>query len=182
MTIKAIETTYNGYRFRSRTEARWAVFFRHAGIKFEYEPQGFLLDGIAYLPDFWLPDSKFWFEVKGVEPTETEYALCHALAAETGNVALLAVGPPNEQDYNIIVIPAHRPADDSIDFIGKYRFEDDRRNDGDYWLVSDYGDAFSFYCKPNSRSHGRMPLLREPSLSAYRASKSARFEHGEVGA
>ena len=25
--IKAIETVYNGYRFRSRLEARWAVFF-----------------------------------------------------------------------------------------------------------------------------------------------------------
>jgi hypothetical protein len=25
--IKAIETSYKGYRFRSRLEARWAVFF-----------------------------------------------------------------------------------------------------------------------------------------------------------
>lgn len=25
--IQAIETTYNGYRFRSRLEARWAVFY-----------------------------------------------------------------------------------------------------------------------------------------------------------
>ncbi len=25
--IKAIETRYKGYRFRSRLEARWAVFF-----------------------------------------------------------------------------------------------------------------------------------------------------------
>jgi hypothetical protein len=25
--VKAIETQYNGYRFRSRLEARWAVFF-----------------------------------------------------------------------------------------------------------------------------------------------------------
>ena len=26
-SIKPIETKYNGYRFRSRLEARWAVFF-----------------------------------------------------------------------------------------------------------------------------------------------------------
>lgn len=26
MTIKPIETVYNGYRFRSRLEARWARF------------------------------------------------------------------------------------------------------------------------------------------------------------
>ena len=27
MDINAIETYYNGYKFRSRLEARWAVFF-----------------------------------------------------------------------------------------------------------------------------------------------------------
>jgi hypothetical protein len=27
--IKAIETRYKGYRFRSRLEARWAVRFEH---------------------------------------------------------------------------------------------------------------------------------------------------------
>lgn len=65
--IKPIETTYKGYRFRSRLEARWAVFFDALGIKYEYEPEGFQLsDGTLYLPDFWLPESKTFFEVKGV--------------------------------------------------------------------------------------------------------------------
>ena len=32
--IKPIETVYNGYRFRSRLEARWAVFFDEAGIEY----------------------------------------------------------------------------------------------------------------------------------------------------
>ena len=31
--IKAIETVYKGYRFRSRLEARWAVFFDACGVK-----------------------------------------------------------------------------------------------------------------------------------------------------
>lgn len=65
MEIKAIETIYNGYRFRSRLEARWAVFFDAAGIKYEYEPQGFVLsDGTCYLPDFFLPDFQVYAEVK----------------------------------------------------------------------------------------------------------------------
>lgn len=65
--IKAIETVYNGYRFRSRLEARWAVFFDSLGIKYQYEPEGFDLgDGIFYLPDFYLPESKTFFEAKGV--------------------------------------------------------------------------------------------------------------------
>lgn len=51
--IKAIETSYKGYRFRSRLEARWAVFFDALGLRFEYEPEGFeLSDGVRYLPDF----------------------------------------------------------------------------------------------------------------------------------
>jgi hypothetical protein len=57
MIIKAIETHYNGYRFRSRLEARWAIFFDAMGIKWEYELQGFVLgDGTPYLPDFYLPE------------------------------------------------------------------------------------------------------------------------------
>ena len=37
--IKAIETEYNGYKFRSRLEARWAVFFDALGVgkaRFEF--------------------------------------------------------------------------------------------------------------------------------------------------
>ena len=53
MDIKPIETYYNGYRFRSRLEARWAVFFDALGVKYEYEPEGFKLpSGRMYLPDF----------------------------------------------------------------------------------------------------------------------------------
>ena len=51
--IKPIETFYKGYRFRSRLEARWAVFFDSLGIEWEYEPEGFQLpSGACYLPDF----------------------------------------------------------------------------------------------------------------------------------
>lgn len=51
--IQAIETVYKGYRFRSRLEARWAVFFDALKLEWEYEPEGFELGkGIRYLPDF----------------------------------------------------------------------------------------------------------------------------------
>ena len=95
--IHAIETRYAGCRFRSRLEARWAVFFDTLGIKWEYEPQGFDLDALVaeigrvepaliayretgssasllpdtglggYLPDFWLPTQQTWVEVKGAD-------------------------------------------------------------------------------------------------------------------
>lgn len=63
--IKAIETAYNGYRFRSRLEARWAVFFDTAGINYRYETEGYTLHGDCYLPDFYLPDFDVHVEVKG---------------------------------------------------------------------------------------------------------------------
>jgi len=51
--VTAIETVWRGYRFRSRLEARWAVFFDTLGLPWEYEPEGFELgDGLRYLPDF----------------------------------------------------------------------------------------------------------------------------------
>lgn len=65
MTIQAIETKYKGYRFRSRLEARWAVFFDALGIEWEYEKEGFTNGEEYYLPDFYLPQHKVWVEVKG---------------------------------------------------------------------------------------------------------------------
>ena len=66
---KPIETHYNGYRFRSRLEARWAVFFDAAGIEYQYEPEGFEREWgdekILYLPDFYLPKFGYYAEVKG---------------------------------------------------------------------------------------------------------------------
>jgi hypothetical protein len=69
--IKAIETEYAGCRFRSRLEARWAVFFDTLGIKWRYEPQGYELPSGRYLPDFMVSASllgahdEIYTEVKG---------------------------------------------------------------------------------------------------------------------
>ncbi len=62
--IQAIETEYAGYKFRSRLEARWAVFFNAMGVKWYYEHEGYKLSSGWYLPDFWLPEMKIHFEVK----------------------------------------------------------------------------------------------------------------------
>jgi len=74
MDIKPIETVYNGYRFRSRLEARWAVFFDAMGIKYEYEPEGFEVDGEKYLPDFYLPEIETYVEIKRVDAFEIRYS------------------------------------------------------------------------------------------------------------
>lgn len=68
--MKAIQTCWKGYHFRSRLEARWAVFFDRMGFTWEYEPEGFVLPGgLHYLPDFRVatPQGAFaWYEVKPV--------------------------------------------------------------------------------------------------------------------
>lgn len=73
VNIKAIETQYKGYRFRSRLEARWAVFFDSLRLRWEYEPEGFDLGKAGwYLPDFYLPDWGIWLEVKPDIPNDIE--------------------------------------------------------------------------------------------------------------
>lgn len=66
--MKAIETSWRGFRFRSRTEARWAVFLDAYGAAWEYEPETVRLpSGRLYLPDFHVKLNEgevFWIEVK----------------------------------------------------------------------------------------------------------------------
>lgn len=41
------------------------MFFDTMKIAWEYEPQGYLVGAMAYLPDFWLSGMRQWVEVKG---------------------------------------------------------------------------------------------------------------------
>lgn len=63
--IKSLDTSYKGYKFRSRLEAKWAYYFDQVGVKYEYEPTGFSLGELGcYLPDFYLPELKTYIEIK----------------------------------------------------------------------------------------------------------------------
>jgi len=60
-----IDTLYAGHYFRSRLEAKWAVYFDAIGVKWTYEPEGYVLpSGAKYLPDFYFPDYKVYGEIK----------------------------------------------------------------------------------------------------------------------
>lgn len=89
MTAQAIETQYKGYRFRSRLEARWAVFFDALNIKWEYEKEGYKFDdGTQYLPDFWLTDLEYFVEVKGYM-TDQDFIKIHNLCRSTKSPVML---------------------------------------------------------------------------------------------
>ena len=101
LKITPIETYYNGCHFRSRLEARWAVYFDLCGIDWEYETEGYeitLENGhtVKYLPDFVLHNiiintkyiiPNLYVEVKGVM-TEYDELKIHSFY-ESGNEILI---------------------------------------------------------------------------------------------
>ena len=70
MKIKAIPTEYNDYTFKSRLEARWAIFFDELHIPYAYEPEGFELGAIRYLPDFHFTEGLFLHNFGLTQPSE----------------------------------------------------------------------------------------------------------------
>ena len=83
MSIESVETLYNNITFRSRLEARWAVFWNTLGVKYEYEPNKFDFGEIGYIPDFWLPEKGKWVEIKGHMPIDVELKNAQLLAKGT---------------------------------------------------------------------------------------------------
>jgi hypothetical protein len=172
--IKAIETRYKGYRFRSRLEARWAVFFDAIDVRWEYEPQGFRLsDGTMYLPDFHLPgfhqrDKGIYVECKPHVGTH-RWKNALQLAADADVCVLLADGEPAAKVYQLAVPITMAPMS--------------TRRDSLMW------DSFFYskYLPGGSCGHEYrlfvMPCDGEfrPPWEAIFAARGARFEHGESG-
>jgi len=98
-----IETKYNGRLYRSRLEARWAVFFEALGIKFEYEYEGYeLSNGQWYLPDFYLPtfDGGLHAEVK---PEGGDFFKAKMFADTYGERIWLCEGSPSCAVYKVYI-------------------------------------------------------------------------------
>ena len=183
MNIKPIETVYNGYRFRSRLEARWAVFFDAAGIEYYYEPEGVKLsDGTLYLPDFYLPKSKQWFEVKGVMKEEDKHKIEQLI--KDANVSV-AVGYPDM---------TFQACDKWWD--GTYQLADKLssilvrcRECGGLWFMGTNGNFECQCCGEHDGDHhllesidgdGEWSCGSSVLEFARLKAKQARFEHGET--
>lgn len=183
-TIEVKETLYNGYRFRSRLEARWAVFFDALGIRYEYEPEGYNLpNGIGYLPDFYLPDLKIWIEVKGIHNKIDSdkiynFDLGNKNNSEYRDIIMVGDIPPETDDVVNWAYETYRKGEKFIngfmDFpylpcvcptCGKFGFEFDGRG--------------SRICRHDDNDKGYTADNWKIKL-AYRFARQARFEHGET--
>jgi hypothetical protein len=192
--LKAIQTLYNGYLFRSRLEARWAVFFDACRVEYEYEPEGYDLgNGLKYLPDFLLhgvdgrASGDLYVEVKGnmddydairikrfVELGKENPDRC-----EKSKTAMLVVGkiPDGDSIGNITRYISDKAYEDHAKWPNEFNFE---TIDGDY-----------FAAHPGVNQDGKFELFGDDSSyladmdlvrteRAYRLARCARFEHGET--
>ena len=102
------EINFDGYRFRSKIEAKWYVFFKTLGLDVHYEPETIsleLLDGklTNYLVDYYLPDLDAYIEIKlDKNPTVEESMKCFLLSQQTGKDVFLfyeTIGKKNTNGY-----------------------------------------------------------------------------------
>lgn len=185
-TIPAIETRYKGFRFRSRTEARWAIFLDALDIEWEYEKEGYDLGEAGwYLPDFWLPKQRIWIEVKPLlrapngEPVWPDMNKQCALAEMLEQEVITLCGTPGPVTWD----------QDSNPYVG-YTCGDFYY----YWCECPSCGSVDIQFEGRSARNEHTPECQAMTgdkgynmdsprlLSAYARARSARFEHGEHGA
>jgi hypothetical protein len=141
---KIIPTTYKGITYRSRTEARWAIFLEALCVEFIYEHETYDLRGRWYLPDFWIPHWGLFVEVKGDEPTEEERRRCFDLAIATRRQVMLASGAPGERFNEMFGPNNFEFRDASFRYWG--RIENCRRCDGIVLACYQDDEGLNCYC------------------------------------
>lgn len=191
--MKAIQTHALNCKFRSRTEARWGVFFETLGLKWEYEPEGFDLgDGVWYLPDFRVlyPNRGEpvweWFEVKSdlslITPAEWQKLV---LFSRNHRITVLD-GKPAETVYlpaDAILRGGIEYDDPIVGFVPSRKAlaacQDPGRQGAVLWshkgrLWNDY--AAEVFQEDSTIDDECVALIRK----AIRAANSADFKHGAV--
>lgn len=200
--LRAIETEYKGYRFRSRLEARWAVFFDACGVKWEYEPEGYILpNGMYYLPDFLLHDVTFnhadysegndlFVEVKGkMTKKDAEKIKGFAFPPEADGGEMWV-----PEKMNPLLVVSYIPDGENINQIKRNVFYDHCFGSKHYGIEAfnfETIDGDWFGAMPGVGKDGKFQLFgadssytgdMDPVLTeiAYRMARQARFEFGET--
>ena len=183
--MKAIETRYSGYRFRSRLEARWAVFFDACNYNWEYEPEGFDLGGgVYYLPDFKIHGKDengdfniFWIEVKpdNLMLSEKETTKMHAFESMVWEHKICS----GYGDFiKLTGTPAYKLYDGTRQFGGndakeQWAMDPFYRGRPSFWEDWEHCQETMYHLKKWNK--------KETSIvDPVEAARSARFEHGET--
>ena len=161
--MKALNTLYAGNYFRSRTEAKWAVYFDLIGVEWEYEKEGYDLgNGVFYLPDFWFPKHKMYGEVKATDILlDHEEDKARRLSLQSGLNVVILSGQPHCNSC-VVFYP-----EDMTDDGPRYR------TDGVPFIQELVGKYGNIYYGEYEIEDGE--LGAEAALTAC----MARFEHGE---
>ena len=195
MMMKPIQTEYKGYLFRSRLEARWAVFFDACDVEWEYEPEGYDLgDGLMYLPDFLLHGvdgraaGDLYVEVKG-KMTETDAEKILRFCGNREN-------PDDPTVTTPILVVSCIPDGNTISEIEAYcrklgygGFPGEVSYPPPYNFATIDGDEFVAH--PGINKDGHFELFGDDSsytevrddaatLRAFRRARQARFEFGQT--
>lgn len=186
--LRAITTRYKNHSFRSRLEARYAVYFDHLGIKWEYEPEGFELgNGLRYLPDFWLPEWKIWVEIKPTAPDAAGIEKARRLAFDHSAVVIM-VGEPKAEHCSGNVFYGWDSGESSAGFTdgrdagffadvgGKLHLEVDWTSSKMYFAAESLGER-----EPLDTFDKTDDVCWRRAEDAVRAALSARFEFGANG-
>lgn len=171
LIVSPIPTEYNGDLFRSRLEARWAVYFTHLGLEYIYELEGFKLpDSTKYLPDFWFPMFQCWAEVKPRILDPHEFHKCVQLPEG----CLILDSPRPEPDC----IRGYYYTGDPLNH--KVTYEAYKADENWYRVLlakSHYKGRLWFLFGETPGDYGVELHSRE--INAIRKARQARFEHGE---
>lgn len=105
--MRSLEAVYGGFRFRSRLECRWWIFWEALEEPAAYEPEAIDLGPFAYQPDYWLSLFRAWVEIKGEMVTEEAGNLmiekCHQLAIQSGRPTILNFDDPYDAKCAIFI-------------------------------------------------------------------------------
>ena len=183
--MKAVPTRYKGYHFRSRLEARWAVFFDALDLQWEYEPDGFELpDGTWYLPDFYFPQIKAYGEVKPDHDYDAMMQAafkCKDLANATQKNCLLLFGMP-VKGGGYFAFPHNECNEYDSEWWGDGFCSHSWTEGMYYWGLEGRMFAATGY---EGKFPYQFPCFDEYNsvfMAAVAAARSARFEHGQSGA
>lgn len=173
--LKAIETIYRGNKYRSRLEARWAVFFDNLGIKYEYEQEGYILsNGSKYLPDFFLPTFCYHGMYVEVKPECGDFSKAIQFAKEAQKEIWLAEGTPAIRAYNVFcALPYEGELFEPYIYAGIPNAD---QAEGDNRMFGCPG----YENKDLSIPEEYISCLGNTFIVAVQAARFARFEHGET--